>query len=216
MSDNLVPASRYAVESWVKNSHFIATIGPAFSVSEAREFIAEINQLFKDATHNVPAYIIGHGSMVISHCNDDGEPSGTAGRPVLAVLRGSDLGDVVIVVTRYFGGTKLGTGGLVRAYRDAARAVLQELPRGVKVPTHKALVVTPYSLFERIQHTITAHQGQVLDVDFAADITITAQLVVHEFPRFQSHLQEMSRGRVEVEVVETNPDTVIPLDDEGS
>ena len=132
------------------------------------------------------------------------------------MLRGSGLGDVVIVVTRYFGGTKLGTGGLVRAYGDAARVVLQELPRAVKVPTHKALVVTPYSLFERIQHTITAHQGQVLDVDFAADITITAQLVVHEFPRFQSHLQEMSRGRVEVEVVETNPDTVIPLDDEGS
>jgi uncharacterized YigZ family protein len=123
-----IPAQQTRTEIDVLNSRFIATIAPAFSVEQARLFIAGIKVEFSDATHNVPAYVIGHGSSVIAHCHDDGEPSGTAGRPALAVLSGSGLGDAVVVVTRYFGGTKLGTGGLVRAYRDAVRAVLEVVP----------------------------------------------------------------------------------------
>jgi len=124
MKRYLIPASETRAEIIVKNSRFIATIKPVFSVDQAKEFIAQIKIKYSDASHNVPAFVVGHGASVITHCNDDGEPSGTAGRPTLAVLQGSGLGDAGVVVTRYFGGTKLGTGGLVRAYSDAVNLVI--------------------------------------------------------------------------------------------
>ena len=114
MSDYIVPAGNFSLETVFSKSRFIASIGPASSVLEAKDYIAAKKQLYADATHNVPAYIIGSGSTVIAHSRDDGEPSGTAGRPVLAVLTGSGLRDAVLVITRYFGGRKLGTGGLVK------------------------------------------------------------------------------------------------------
>ena len=144
---DLIPAREARVEIRVVNSRFIATAAPVFTVDEAKDFVSRVRHEFADATHNVPAYIVGHGASVVAHCSDDGEPAGTAGRPALAVLRGSGLGDVAVVVTRYFGGTKLGTGGLVRAYGDAVRAVLDVLPRAAKVPTHTVSIVAPYSLF---------------------------------------------------------------------
>ena len=150
MTRLLIPATETRVELKVSNSHFIATAAPAFSVEEARAFIGRIRTEFADASHNVPAYVIGHGTSTIAHCHDDGEPSGTAGRPMLAVVQGSGLGDVAVVVTRYFGGTKLGTGGLVRAYGDAVKEVLAALPRAEKVATVTVMVEAPYTLLERL------------------------------------------------------------------
>ena len=170
MAENLIPAEETRIEIRVVNSRFIATVAPAFSVEEAKTFIQRIKGEFADASHNVPAFIIGHGPSTIAHCTDDGEPSGTAGRPALAVLRGSELGDVVVVVTRYFGGTKLGKGGLVRAYGDAVRKVLTELPLAQKVPTHVTMVALPYNLFEQMRLLVSAHNGRILDEIFAADV----------------------------------------------
>jgi uncharacterized YigZ family protein len=195
----------------VSNSRFIATAAPAFSVEEAKAFIGRIRAEFSDASHNVPAYIIGYGSSVISHTSDDGEPSGTAGRPMLAVLQGSGLGDIVVVVTRYFGGTKLGTGGLVRAYGDAVREVLAVLPRAEKVPTHTVMMELPYSLLERIRLLIAAHDGRILDESFAASITISAQFLVERFSAFAAALQELSQGQVEATIIETNNETIMPI-----
>ena len=129
-----VPAETIRIENVVVNSRFIATIGPAASVDEAKAFIAEMRAAMPDASHHVYAYKVGFGGSVTEGMSDDGEPSGTSGPPILAVLRGANLGDVVIVVTRYFGGTKLGTGGLVRAYGNAARAALQGLPTRLRFP----------------------------------------------------------------------------------
>jgi uncharacterized YigZ family protein len=210
-----IPAREARTEIQVVNSRFISTAAPAFSVDEAKAVIARIRREFADATHNVPAFLIGHGTSVIAHCHDDGEPSGTAGRPALAVLRGSGLGDVVVVVTRYFGGTKLGTGGLVRAYGDAVRAVLDILPRAEKVPTHTVLIATPYSLFERIRLAVGEHGGQILDEGFAADVTVTAQFAVDDFPAFQASLQALSSGSLQAEIVETNQATIMPIGTEG-
>ena len=173
----LIPAAETRVELTVVNSRFIATIAPAFSVDEARAFVSRVRAEFADASHNVPAYVIGHGAATIAHCHDDGEPSGTAGRPMLAVLQGSGLGDVALVVTRYFGGTKLGTGGLVRAYGDAARAALVALPRAAKVATVTALVEAPYPLLERLRLLAAAHGGLMLDEEFAGAITLTLSLI---------------------------------------
>ena len=172
MKRYLIPAQETRSEFKVLNSRFIATVAPAFSVDEAKAFVARIKSEFSDASHNVPAYIIGHGNSVIAHSHDDGEPSGTAGRPALAVLTGSGLGDVAVVVTRYFGGTKLGTGGLVRAYGDAVRQVLEILPRAAKVPTYTVLLEVPYPFFERVRLLVEAHRGQILDV--RSDGTVVA------------------------------------------
>ena len=193
------------------NSRFIATLAPVFSVTEAKAFITRIREEFADASHNVPAYVIGYGASVTAHCNDDGEPSGTAGRPALAVLQGSGLGDAAVVVTRYFGGTKLGTGGLVRAYGDAVREVIAATPRAEKVPTHTALLATPYSLFEQVRLLVEAHNGRILDEEFAADVTVTAQFTVEDFPAFQEALRELSHGTLAAEIVETNEATIMPI-----
>lgn len=206
-----IPAQEVRIEIVVVNSRFIASAAPVFSVEAAKAFIARIKAEFSDASHNVPAYLIGHDATVTAHCHDDGEPSGTAGRPALAVLRGSGLGDVVVVVTRYFGGTKLGTGGLVRAYSDAVRAVLEELPRAEKVPTHTALVATPYPFFERVRLAVAAHGGAILDEEFAADVTITARFAVEHLDGFQAALQEMSNGRLEAIIVATDEATIMPI-----
>jgi len=196
----------------VVNSRFIASAGPAFSVDEARAFIAKIKTEFGDASHNVPAFLIGYGASVTAHCTDDGEPSGTAGRPALAVLQGSGLGDVVVVVTRYFGGTKLGTGGLVHAYGAAVKEVLSVLPRAEKVPTYTAMLACEYSFFERIRLLIQEYHGQILDEDFGADITITARFVTWRFDKFQDGLRELTHGSLQAEIIETNPETILPLD----
>ena len=212
MKQQLIPARETRVEIRVVNSRFIATAAPVFSVDEAKAFVGRVKREFADASHNVPVYVIGHGASIVAHSRDDGEPSGTAGRPALAVLRGSGLGDVAVVVTRYFGGTKLGTGGLVRAYGDAVRAVLDVLPRAAKVPTHTVLVVMGYSFFERARLLVTAHHGLIQDQDFAADVTLTARFSVEHFPAFRAALQEMSGGTIEVEVIETNEATIMPVD----
>lgn len=206
-----IPAGEARAEITVINSRFIASAAPVFTVEDARAFITRIKSEFSDASHNVPAFLIGYGASVTAHCTDDGEPAGTAGRPALAVLQGSGLGDVVVVVTRYFGGTKLGTGGLVRAYGDAVKAVLAVLPRAEKIPTHTVMVAADYSFFERLRLLVAAHQGQMLDADFGADVTITARFATWHFDDFQAALREISRGTLQAEIVETNPETIMPV-----
>lgn len=198
-----VPAVEIRRESIVVNSRFIASLAPVFSVDEARAFIARVKAEFPDASHHVPIYLIGHGDSEIAHCSDAGEPSGTAGRPALAVLRGSGLGDVAVVVTRYFGGTKLGTGGLVRAYGDAVRLVIESVPRAEKVLTHTYMVVFPYRFVDRLRQLVAAHQGQILDEDFTADVTLTARCAVEHFASFQQALSELTNGAISAEIIET-------------
>jgi uncharacterized YigZ family protein len=206
-----IPAARARAEILVVNSRFIATAGPVFSVDEAREFVAQVKAEFADASHNVPAYIVGYGASVVAHCSDDGEPSGTAGRPALAVLSGSGLGDVAVVITRYFGGTKLGTGGLVRAYSDSVRAVLEALPRAEKVETLTAMLALPYNWVERMRLLVTAQNGEVLDETFGADVTMTARFALERYPAFKDALAQASHGSLEPQVIETGT-AIMPID----
>ena len=209
----LIPASERHTEIVVVNSRFIAAIAPVFSVEEAREFIAKIRAVHSTATHNVPAFIIGHGASITEHCSDDGEPQGTAGRPALAVLKGSGLGDAAVVVTRYFGGTKLGSGGLVRAYTGAVKSVLVGLPLAEKIPTHTVRLALPYPLFERVRILIAEHRGRILDENFAADVTLTLQFAAKNLPGFQGALRRASKGTLQAEITETNPAAIFPVND---
>jgi uncharacterized YigZ family protein len=192
------------------NSRFIASLAPAFNIEEARAFMARIRREFADASHNVPAYLIGGGNTITEYFSDDGEPGGTSGRPALAVLRGSGLGDVVLVITRYFGGTLLGTGGLVKAYTESAQLVVNEVGRGKRVSVHTAMMVIPYHLLERMRLFLPRHHGEILGEDFAADITLTFQLPVSSWEIFQLELRDLSAGKVQAEVMETK-EAIFPV-----
>ena len=198
-----IPLNQVRREHVVVNSRFIATLAPVFGIDEARAFLTRIREEFADASHNVPAYILGGGNTVTEYFSDDGEPSGTAGKPVLAVLRGSGLGDVAVVVTRYFGGTLLGTGGLVKAYTESTQLIVHAVERGRRVPVHVAMVAIPYNFLERVRLLVSRQHGQILDEEFAGDITMTLQLPVDVLDQFQSELGELSAGRLKAEVVES-------------
>jgi uncharacterized YigZ family protein len=198
-----LPLTEIRREHVVINSRFIATLAPALSIDEARAFMMRIKKEFADATHNVPVYIIGGGNTVTEYFSDDGEPAGTAGKPALAVLRGSGLGDAVLVITRYFGGTLLGTGGLVKAYTESAQMVIHAVGRGQRVPVHVAMLAIPYNLLERVRLLATRQHGEVLGEDFAADITMTLQFPVDSFEGFQNYMRELSAGKLQAEVIET-------------
>jgi uncharacterized YigZ family protein len=198
-----IPLSEIRLEHVVVNSRFIATLAPVFSVEEARAFIARIKKEFADASHNVPAYVIGGGNTVTEYFSDDGEPSGTAGRPALAVLRGSGLGDVAVVLTRYFGGTLLGTGGLVKVYTESTQMVVNAVGRGQRVAVYVSMLAIPYNLLERIRLMATRNNGEVLGEDFAGDITMTLQFPIALFDAFQNELRDLSAGKLKAEVIET-------------
>ena len=205
-----IPLNEVRREHVVVNSRFIATLAPVFSVEEARAFIARIKKEFADASHNVPAYIVGGGNTVTDFCSDDGEPAGTAGKPALAVLRGSGLGNVAVVVTRYFGGTLLGTGGLVKAYTESTQLVVNAVERGKPIQVQVALLATPYNLLERVRLMVKRNNGDVLGEDFAGDITMTVQFPVDAFDGFQHGLRELSAGKLQAEVIETR-ETIVPI-----
>ena len=205
-----IPLSEIRREHVVINSRFIASLAPVLTADEARAFIARIKKEFADASHNVPAYIIGGGNTVTEFCSDDGEPVGTSGRPALAVLRGSGLGDVAVVITRYFGGTLLGTGGLVKAYTESTQLVVNAVERGQRVPVHVVMVAITYNLLERVRLMVGRNHGEVLDEDFSDDVTMTMQFPVDALDGFQGELRELSAGKIQAEVIESK-ETVVKI-----
>jgi uncharacterized YigZ family protein len=198
-----IPAETIRIENHVVNSHFIATIGPAQTVEAAKAFIVAVRQEMPDATHHVYAYRVGYGNSVIEGMTDDGEPSGTAGPPVLAVLRGADLGDVVIVVTRYFGGTKLGTGGLVRAYGDAARAALAALPLGRRIDKSTVGIEIDYPLYERLERLLPEYEAVIDDREFAAGVTLYVTLPTDRLDALTQAILDLTAGRVRPTLLDT-------------
>jgi uncharacterized YigZ family protein len=207
----LIPGGSARAELIIERSRFIASAGPAFDIGQARDFIANVKREYPDASHHVPAFVIGHGLSVTSHCGDDGEPAGTAGRPALAVLQGSGLGDAVVVVTRYWGGIKLGTGGLVHAYSDAVKEVLCHLPRAEKVATVKTMLVIEYSFLERVRQISAVYSGRILEEDFAADITLVIEFREENFQNFQKGVKNLTRGAVEAIIIERDPNSIMPF-----
>lgn len=208
MKDYLIPIEEIRCEHEAMKSRFIATLAPAFSIDEARAFMAQIKKEFADASHNVPVYVIGGGNTVTEYFSDDGEPSGTAGKPALSVLRGSGLGDTVLVITRYFGGTLLGTGGLVKAYTESAQLVVNQVKRGRRVPVHVAEMNIQYNLLERLRLSVTRYSGQIINEEYAEDIQINFQLSQEAFEAFQSDLRELSAGKVQAKVIESKEEII--------
>lgn len=194
-----IPAARTSTEIRVVNSRFIATLIPVERVEQAKTEIAAIRQAMPDANHHVYAFIIGHGASKTEGMSDDGEPSGTAGRPALAVLRGSGLGDVLVVVTRYFGGTLLGTGGLVHAYGDAVKAVLELTPRRAKIAMTSLLLTLPYPFYEQVRRLISHYEASIEDETFASDVSMIISLPATQATACAMGLRELTHGKASVE-----------------
>jgi len=195
---NFVPAGPARAEVRASNSRFIASAAPSATVEAARAVIAGIRTEMPDATHHVYAYVIGHGATTTLGMSDDGEPAGTAGRPALAVLRGSGLGDITLVITRYFGGTLLGTGGLVRAYGDAAKAVLALVSRAEKIERLTLELTLPYTAYEPARRLVAAHAGSILAEEFTANVTLRVLLPVAHVAAFTHEVQALTAGQVHV------------------
>lgn len=191
-----IPDGFHRTETEVARSRFIATVGYTPSVDDAKSFVGQIRAEMPDASHHVYAFRVGHGASVIEGMSDDGEPSGTAGPPVLAVLRGSKIGDVTLVVTRYFGGTKLGTGGLVRAYSEAAHVALNSLKTTPKIEKCLLGVEIPYNLYNQVKLAIEAYHGTIEEEIFEATITLMIRFSRDDIPAFSEKLRDLSHGKI--------------------
>lgn len=181
-----------------KKSRFIATIRPVESEDEAVSFIAEMKKKYWDATHNCSAFTVGE-NFEISRCSDDGEPAQTAGRPMLDVLLGEEIHNVCAVVTRYFGGTLLGTGGLVRAYSGAVQEGLKNCVIVEKKLAEKLKLKTDYSDLGKIQY-ILAEQGiTVLESEYSDTVALTVLAPLSEAQKIKKKLTEGTGGRCKIE-----------------
>lgn len=191
-----IPAQTIRSELTIRKSRFLTTVAPAATVSRAREFLARVRAEMPEASHHVYGFRVGFGKTVTEGMSDAGEPTGTAGPPTLAVLRGSGIGDIALVTTRYFGGTKLGTGGLVRAYTESAQLALEQLETELKVERRTVGIELPYSLYNIVKRMIAAHHGSVEDEVFDGQVLLVARFVLDDLQRFTSELRERTAGQI--------------------
>lgn len=179
-----------------KKSRFIATVAPVTSESEALDFIAATKKKYWDARHNCSAFVIGE-KHELQRCSDDGEPGGTAGRPMLDVLLGEDVHDTVVVVTRYFGGTLLGTGGLVRAYSKAVQEGLRNSQIITKQQGYLLGIETDYGDIGKIQYILGQRNLAITNSDYTDKVTLDTLVPADELDSLKNELTEGTNGRID-------------------
>ncbi|MCA0757432.1 YigZ family protein [Paenibacillus sp. N4] len=178
----------------IKKSRFIGHAKPVETEEEALVFIQEIKQLHKQATHNCSAYIVGERDQ-FQKASDDGEPSGTAGKPILEVIKHKGLKNVAVVVTRYFGGIMLGAGGLVRAYTDGAVAGIEAADEIVNVLHREVIVDVDYTWYGKLENELHGKGTRVGGTDFTDRVTVRCLPEVHEADAFIAWITDMTGGQ---------------------
>jgi uncharacterized YigZ family protein len=204
MSEYRIPAETLTHEEEIKKSTFIVHIAHTPTLVEAKQFIQQICQAYPDARHNCWAHVAGHpkGSHVYGF-SDDGEPNGTAGKPMLNVLMGSGLGEVTAVVTRYFGGIKLGTGGLVRAYGGSLNNALAKLNTTLKIPSAMLIGQSDYGQQGIIEQYLHQHFTILaLDKLFSARVDWHIEIDHREAKRACEEIYDLTHGLVEFKIKE--------------
>lgn len=181
-----------------KKSRFIATLAPVHSEEEAVAFIESMKKKYWDARHNCSAFVIGERAQ-LTRCSDDGEPAGTAGKPMLEVLLGSEVRNVAVVVTRYFGGTLLGTGGLVRAYTQAVQAGLDASHIATMRYGVELSVVTDYNGIGRIQYILGQMGLGIKESDYSDIVRLTLVVPFEEKEKLCKELTEATAGKAQIE-----------------
>lgn len=194
-----IPAGTSTAELVDRRSRFIGRAQPLASPAQVRELIHAEREAHKGCTHVVHAFITGDVKSQVQGSSDDGEPKGTAGRPVLEVLKGSGFTNVLLTVVRYYGGTNLGTGGLVRAYSDCARETLRGLA-GRPLRREAAFrVEIPYQLYERLKTWIAAHDGDIRGESFGTAVTVEGVVPEELREALALHLADLSAGAIRLE-----------------
>jgi len=194
----LTARSPGTAEIKVKGSRFIASVAPVGSEEKARAVLAQISQRHFDATHNCYAYRLGHGDGAVFRFSDAGEPSGTAGRPILKAIEGRQLTNTIVVVSRYFGGTKLGTGGLALAYKESALAVLEEVGSKRTFRTAELTMSFPYHLTKEVQHLLKKHDARIVQEKYGQKTSLTISVRKSRSERFREELDILGGGQVKV------------------
>ncbi|HON42185.1 MAG TPA: YigZ family protein [Bacillota bacterium] len=197
----LTVRGRGRAEIVVKRSKFIATASPVAAEEDAQGFVDEVRREFWDATHNVYAFVVGEHNEV-ARSSDDGEPSGTAGRPVLEVIRREDVHYCAVVVTRYFGGTLLGAGGLIRAYSAAAREGLYAAGIARAQPMCEVRFVIEYPMLGKVQNQLAETGVETVDVDYAERVTMRVMVPSDALDLFAKTMTELLSGAFEPQVGE--------------
>ncbi len=181
-----------------KKSRFIAHVKAVYSVGEAQNFIEETKKKYWDARHNCSAFSIGIENPV-TRCSDDGEPSGTAGKPILEVILGSDIRNVVIVVTRYFGGTLLGTGGLVRAYTQASQEGLKNSTIIDKIPGQRIILNMEYTDLGKVQYILAQNNIVTEMIDYGEKVSMNILTPLDDIGVVCKKITEGTSARVQIE-----------------
>lgn len=188
-----------------KKSRFIANIAPVSSEAEAVSFIESIRKKHYDARHHCTAFIIGRNKEV-TRCSDDGEPSGTAGKPILEVLLGADVTNVAAVVTRYFGGTLLGTGGLVRAYTQAAREAIENAGIGIMRYKTEMTIEIDYTDVGKVQYLLGSRKINIAQSRYAEKVEFDIRIPEEERTEISSALTEATAARAKMNIIGTGYD----------
>lgn len=181
-----------------KKSRFIATVRPTETEEEAVAFVNEMKKKYWDARHNCSAFVIG-SRQEVTRCSDDGEPAQTAGRPMLDVLLREGITNVAVVVTRYFGGVLLGTGGLVRAYQSATQAGLAASKIIEKRQGKKLIIHTDYNGLGKLQYLFGQQKTAILDTEYAADVVLTILVPVEQKDFLYKEIIEQTNGTAQME-----------------
>lgn len=200
---DLRPGEVFHVEQTIKRSRFIASVGHTPGVEEAKAFIEQIKAEFEDARHNCWAYCAGAaGSTDRIGASDDGEPHGTAGRPMLTAVTHSGIGEVTVVVTRYFGGILLGTGGLVKAYQSSVKMALEGVPTRVRTKTKRIKFSVEHRFVNQVLRKIEAVNGRILEKNFDMGADFDVEIPEDLAETFAKELEELTRGALLIEFVE--------------
>lgn len=202
-SSYAIPADHICVQQEIKRSRFITDIAQAESKEHALTFIAQIKKREPEARHHCWAYIAGHPVQSIDRaCSDDGEPQGTAGKPMLNVLQHKNIGEIVVVVSRYFGGIKLGAGGLVRAYSSAVQQAVEALPLKQHTATRPAIIHLPFALESQLRHLL---EGLGIAIDktlYHTSVEIHIEVELGREPALEEAVINASSGSASVTLPE--------------
>lgn len=194
-----IPAEQYRSEEIIKKSKFITTIAHGPTVEDAKNFIALIQQEFSDASHNCWAFVAGPpGDSARVGMSDDGEPHGTAGKPMLSLLLHSGVGEIVVVVTRYFGGTKLGKGGLVRAYSGAVKNGLSGLSVKEKIEKTCLSVTVDYSRIEPVKKLLTSFNAEIIGEKYLEDVSLKIEFSKNHEESLIQAIKDLTAGKSQI------------------
>lgn len=188
-----------STELTINKSNFIGHIARTESEDDAKAFIAAIKEKYKDATHNCSAYIIGEHAL-IQRADDDGEPSGTAGIPMLEVLKREGLYNTTVVVTRYFGGIKLGAGGLIRAYARTTSQAVKEAGKVYLVMMHPVTLTVDYTYTSAIEHMCKTENITIANTDYTDKVTYRLYILATKIDNFEQAIQAITKNTQDIEI----------------